>query len=348
MYRALFLVLLQACQGSISTQKQYGTSTIDETQRCDVQITSSYPYPDDVNMYYRAAVEIEFSQALSQASLHLLDEEGQVVAGETHMVGNVLSFQPTESLLPIHNYTAQIDYCGATEPVDLPFRTSALGTPFDNGIEDIVFKTYALDLAKGHIVEPSTVGDALRTLLQNTFLVEVLSVEDGLLQVHTALSKSDSLAQNYCVPTIEDFPLADFSQSPYFEIDPKNVSLHIGGYDVVIYHFSISGVFTADGSTFTKAVGQGVFDGRELYPIMNDFGFALSSPDEFCTLLERVGVACQSCPSDGAQYCIPLSIEDMEAYEITGGVDPVCEGHCHELCSESSCADIPEEYGTCL
>ena len=286
-------------------------------------------------MYYRGQLEVELSEPDQNATLSLQDGMGQTIDGTQEIEGTFVRFTPNTPLEPLQKYLANIEYCGSAEPVALPFETSDLGTPLDNGIDDVLYKTYAFDISSGRIAEPLGVGEALRSLLQNTFLIQVQDVQGEQLHIRSALSNAGNLEQNYCVPTLEDFPQIDFSQAPYFELVEQDISIQIGGYKTTIYSLSVSGVFVSDGSKFTQVQGRGSFDGRELYPIMSDFGFTLNSAHDFCDLLSNFDVLCLPCKDD-APYCFELALDMLEAYQIDLDIDPVCAENCHSECFDNN------------
>ncbi|MEC7984582.1 MAG: hypothetical protein VX278_05430 [Myxococcota bacterium] len=349
--RSLFLIGLPilACSDGIIKPQSPEALPSQSDGVCDISIKNTSPYPQDTTMYYRDAIEVEFSKRDASASISLTDADGVDIAGEQVLSESTLRFIPSTPLRFKESYTAYIQYCGSEEPVALPFETSALGEPLIEGNHALVGSTYAVNLASGRILEPVGVGEVLRGILQNTFLVQIQDVVNDQLYVRSALSVADSIEQNYCVSTIEDFPAADFSEAPYFSLAAQDIDIEIGGYQSTIYNLSLSGVFASDASFFTEIAGAGDFDGRELYPIMGDFGFDVNSGSEFCTLLETFNVSCTPCPTDGESYCLHLVLDQLEANIEALDIDPVCEGNCHEQCVENTptCTVPQEQYATC-
>jgi hypothetical protein len=114
---------------------------------------------------------------------------------------------------------------------------------------------------------------------------------------------ADSLEQNFCVPTIDDFPSVDISMSPYFTIENQDVLVRFASHQMTLFDFSVSGTIAPDASYFGWIKAEGTVDIREVHPIANDFRMDISDTDEFCTILAEYDVAC---PSDLEEFCLPL------------------------------------------
>ena len=329
------------------------TSIIEEkppaTKTCEAEIINTTPYPESVDMYYRAKIEVELSQPDPEASITLTDNNGENVSGSMTFADKVIGFQPDLPLQPSHSYLAKLQYCGSAEPVEIPFTTSMLGTPLDGGNELLVGRTYSVDLASGNVLAPLGVGDILQGILQNTFLISVRDQYDDRLDVRFALSKANSLEQDFCVPTLEQFPLIDLSDSPHFVLDYRNIPIIVSRYAVTIYDFKASGTVAPDASYFGWIEADGVIDGRELYPVLQGFGLNVANEEDFCTLLESVGHVCQECPLDDRPYCLPIKLDQVEATEESLDIFPVCQSKCHALCddNEETCTDPQQQTDVC-
>ena len=322
---------------------------IPETETCAAEIINTTPYPESVDMYYRAKIEVELSQPDPAASITLTDETGANVSGSITFSDKIIGFQPDLPLQPSHSYLAKLQYCGSTDPVEIPFTTSLLGTPLDGGNELLVGRKYSVDLASGNVLAPLGVGDMLQGILQNTFLISVRDHYDDKLDVRFALSKPNSLEQDFCVPTLEQFPLIDLSDSPHFILDYRNIPIIVSTFAVTIYDFKASGTVAPDASYFGWIEASGVLDGRELYPVLQNFGLNVNNEEEFCALLENFGHLCQECPLDDRSYCMPIKLDQVEAVEESIEIYPVCESKCHTLCDDNTqtCTDPQQQTATC-
>lgn len=338
-------MILLACNGSLKedTQSQEDTAF----SACSATIESTHPFINAADMYYRDRIKVDFSEEITSATLTLTDSSQALVSGLATMEGTQLIFTPDEPLAPSSSYRAFVEYCGSEEPVTIDFTTSSLGTPLTNGNVDLLEKTFAVDLESGVVLEPAGVGELLRSFLSNTFLINVFETTPTTISVLSALSYANSFDQNFCVPTLNDFPLIDVSQTPFFSLDTDSLQLNVAAYNTKVYNFRVEGTFASDASFFGQAYVSGEFDAREAYTLLNDFGFAAENEDDVCSLLEGLGASCIECSSDGAPYCIRIVIDDLIANAIEEDIIPVCDVNCHVLCEENlETCDQPQEENT--
>ena len=324
-----------ACSGDKTTETgNVDTATDTATQGCGIEIDSTYPVPEAIDMYYLGNLVVELSDPDDSASLVLMDASGAEVAGTTSVDDDTLTFDPTDALMPSSAYTLKVTTC--TGEAEVNFTTSALGTALSEGDEAIVGKTYALDISSGTFVEPAGVGDLIGGLLENKILIGITSVANSEMSIRGAISDGSSIDQDFCTETLEDFPAADFTTSPYFEIPKGDVTLSVAGFTATIYGLSVSGTFASDASYFGGATLEGELDAREILPLLGDAGLDAETPEEVCGLLLGFGVQCVSCDSDGEPLCVRLVVERLTADETGNELGLVCEAECHASCSENS------------
>lgn len=345
MISSLLFAFLLACNNTKTTD----TSDIDAFTPCSATIESTYPLPNSENVYYRDNLSFSFSEEISGAEISLTAADGTNISGQLEQDGTSLSFIPSSPLQPSTSYQASLSYCGSAEPVLIDFKTTDLGTPLANGNTDLLSKTYAVDLESGVILEPAGVGELLRAFLSNTFLIHVIETTDSSISVRSALSTKDSVEQNFCVSTLDDFPIIDMSQSPYFSLENDTLQLNVSAYNVKIYQFRVLGTFASDASSFQQAYIAGELDAREAYTLLADFGIAAENEDDVCDLLDGFGAECLACSSDGAPYCLRIVIDDMVANAVDEIIYPVCQGDCHELCEVNleTCTEPQAQNETC-
>lgn len=350
MKKAFYLVLgLGIGCDVVIGAKDYSENPEQSTKECAATILSTSPYPQATDMYYRNAIVFSLSEKDSNASVQLFDAMGEPIEGSQQWRDDSLVFTPSNPLLPSHPYTASIDYCGSIEPVEIDFTTSWLGESLLDGHNMLVGKTFSVDLSSGNVVYPTGVGDLLKNLLQNTFLIQGIDAASSSVDLQLALSMANSIEQNFCVPTIDDFPALDLSGSPYFSVKDSGIFIQIGGYEMTLYDFSVSGTIAPDASLFDWIRVKGKLDLREIYPIVSDFNFEFEDADAFCSLMDGFEVPCEPCPSDGAAYCLSLDIEQLRAHEISQEIESVCAINCHELCEDNSteCENPPQFDDVC-
>ena len=335
MFGLLVSLGMLACSGD----KVGDTSTVTDdtsstTEGCGVEIDSTYPVLNAADMYYLGNLVVELSDPDETASLTLIDDAGAEVAGTTSVDDDTLTFDPTDPLSPSASYTLKVSYCAGE--ADVAFSTSSLGTPLGSGDEAVVGKTYALDISSGTFVEPAGVGDLIGGLLENKILIGVVSTENSEMQIRGAIGDGSSINQDFCSPTLEDFPAADFSTSPYFEIPKGDVTLSVAGFTATIFGLSVSGTFADDASYFGGATLQGALDAREILPLLGDAGLDAETPEDVCNLLLGFGVQCVPCDADDQPFCVNLVVERLVADETGTPLTLVCESDCHETCSDNA------------
>jgi hypothetical protein len=319
MTRSILLLplLLVACSGG--DNKDSGDTDIG-SDACDVTIDSTVPVANAIDADYRSAIEFHLSDPDSTATV------SSAITGTTTTMddGETVVFTPDAPLSPSTQYTVTLDYCGGS--ADLTFTTSGLGNPIPD-TSALVGKTFALDLADARIVEPAGIGSVLTSYLTQDILVGVSGVTDTEIQMLGAIGVEDAdpPTQDYCDPTI-DFPAADFSDQPFFQIGPQTTTLAVAGYSIEIGNLEITGTIAADGSYFGGGTLSGTIDTRPLAPLLDDSG----DPGAICDLAVNFGAACEACPSDGEPYCLTLVADQIVAMGVDGTLVPVigndCEG----------------------
>lgn len=277
----------------------------------DITISSTYPTSGAADFYVLDTIQFNLSAADPSASLALLDSAGASVAGTSSVDGAVVTFVPDAALTASSAYTAELSYCNSVDPVQVGFNTSALGSELT---VDLVGRTYAVDLASGNFVQPPGIGSLIGGLFENNILLGIKSA-GAELEIIGALSEAGNTNQDMCAETLEDFPPADFSASPYFEIPEGDVTLTVAGFTATIHSLAVSGMFAADGSYFGGGELSGQLDAREIVDIVTEAGLEVETADDVCGLVAGFGVTCSSCDSDGEAYCITLEVNRLVANE---------------------------------
>jgi hypothetical protein len=333
MFGLLTSLAMFACSGDKTTD----TSSVSDTatnEGCGIELDDTYPVLNASDVYYLADLTVEFNDPDETASLTLVDSSGAEIAGEVTVDDDTLTFNPTDALLPSTAYTLNVSFCAGEAAID--FTTSALGTALDGGDDIIVGQTYALDISSGSFVEPAGVGDLIGGLLENNILIGVTSVEDSLMNIRGAISVASTTDQDMCTATLEEFPAADFTTSPYFEIPKENVTLSVAGFTATIYGLAVTGTFSADGTYFGGATLEGELDARQILPLLGDAGLDAETPEEVCGLLLGFGVQCVECQLDSEPLCVGLVVEKLTADATGVELMPVTE---EDIAANAECAE---------
>lgn len=288
---------LTACDGGKDTD-----SGVDGA--CDVTVTS-FPASGAVDAYYRGNVEFRLTGADATATIETAIPGTQAVSADGLTVYWVLS----EPLTPGQSYSAILHYCGGD--AEISFTTSTLGTPLT---DDSVLqgKTYLLDLQNARVTEPPGIGPLIAGELAGVnIFVGVTDVTAPNITMIGALGREDvDNVQEYCDPSI-DFPVADFSETPHFEIGGEgSTTISVADITVEIQNLRIAGDFSADASYFGGGVLEGTIDTRPLDSLLDDSGEA----GAICNTAASLGVTCVPC-SDNEPYCLSLKVDSITATE---------------------------------
>jgi hypothetical protein len=318
---------LAACSGDKSEDSG---DVVDPGNPCTVEVSSTVPSADAVDAYYRAEIEFHLSEEDETATLSLTDADGAAVDGAASVSedGTVIYFTPTEALMPGSSYTATLDMCQDKDDPKSPsigFMTSSLGEAADC---ELTGRTFMVDLANARFVKPEGVAELLLGQLEDDILLGVMGETETEVEILGALGTSEG--QDFCTPSI-DFPVADYTEAPYFSVGPQDTSISAAGMDIQISSLQISGTFASDCSSFGGAILGGELDARLLGDLLGDL-VGTSDPDEICTLLTGFGVTCGACTSDGADYCIEILADQMTADELDATLECVAGEDCHEAC----------------
>jgi hypothetical protein len=296
-----------------------------------LRIDETWPNNNATDAYYRTDVTFFLDARAPDATISMPGVAGSVSADDDW---EVITFTPDEPLDPETEYTADL-LCG-DQTVTLTFTTSELGGAVD--LDDIDGRTYLLDISSGRITKPEGVGSILEAYLTFDFLSEVIAVDASSLELRAAFTDEDYAGgQDFCQPSL-DLPVADFSEAPYFQAGPADVTLSIGGVDMTYDNLLLSGTFAPDGGWAGGGVVEGAIDTRPLVALLDDDPDA--SESTVCDLIAGFGISCVTCTSDGEPYCIEVAIDSLTAERVSGGVEVVDREDCHEECPDSR--DNPE------
>ena len=324
----LISAIFASCESNLIESKINDTEEKDPL--CNIYILETVPYPEATNAYYRSPIEVVLSDVDPTATVRVSTSESEI-SGQILREENVIIFQPETPLQPSTEYSISVSYCGSEDPAKITFSTSDLGSPLHGGTTILEERSYMVDLSQGTVIEPLGIGDFLQTLLNNRFLIDVQQVNPTQAYVRMALSKTNTTQQNYCVPTIEDFPIVELEEAPYFTLSGTNIPIVIDQYQLLLYEFSTSGTINPQGTEFVEMDAYGILDLREVFPILQDFNLNAETVDEFVAYLEDFSVDISSC-SDGQNYCMTIVTSDLKAIEIQQDVTAVCEPNCHTEC----------------
>jgi hypothetical protein len=293
-----------------------------EKTSCSTLVTS-VPENQATEVYYRDPVALTFDMPVDPAAIQTTAKGGWSLDGST------LIFTPEPAFPPSSTQIFTLKGCGEL----LAFTTSAVGTPADP--EALTGNTYAVDLSGGQVIKPEGVGMLMATLFNDPLLMGIVeATETSLSLLHAGTKPLERPpVQDFCTATTL-LPAADFSQNPWFQAGPVDISPSILGVPVHVGNFQFSGDFLQDGSAVVKGHFTATVDGRDAEAAVPEM-----TADAVCSLLQSYGSECVPC-SDGEIFCVDVEMIEVEASLTEGELVDVEASQCPDceegvpVCSE--------------
>ena len=293
------------------------------TDDCEAEVDSSWPEDGEESFYYRDEIRFYLTEADASAVITVDGVSGSSSLDDDQ---TVVTFTPDADFDGASSYTATLSYCAGAETIG--FSTSDLGGDVD--VDSLPGLTYALNLGTGTVLNPPGLEDLLGFFgadLEQTLFLQVASADASGIDFLSALP-DDTGEQDYCNATL-DFPTADFSEAPYFQIGPKDIVADIGENEVPLEDVYVSGTFAADASYIGGMQLSGSLDLDVVGPALGVDG------ETICSYAVIVGIECEEC-GDGDMTCLSLDIVDMDAEGEDYSLDRIEQDNCHEDCAESA------------
>ena len=305
----LALLTLAGCTGKAvdtsDTDPGHGddsdSAPLDDTAGCVAGVLSTEPADGATDVYYHDTITVSFDGDGGAAVFALTDPDGTAVpVSATWTDGNVQAIL-TASLAPLTEYTLNTTVCGNS--ASSSFTTSDLGTPLTVDPSELVGSTYVFRLSDADITEPAFLGIIAGTYLTVPILIGGLGYEQDAGYV-----------QEPGLPTW-DFPVASFTDQPYFEAASSLITIMYGTTPIPISDFTLSGTFRSDGSAIEHGIATGTGDSRYMAELV---GKPADEYSAVCDLAASAGVVCTECPTDGEPYCLYIVAESINATKVDG------------------------------
>jgi hypothetical protein len=315
----LALTTLWACK-SAPDQDLLDTGWFDDTasynpEYCPHRIAETLPESGESAWYWRRPPTLWAETTVKERyTAQLLDAQGYLLSESVTWAeeGNTFVLDLAGPLQASTDYVLRYSDC--VEQYDVPFHTSSLGTPLSRAPGDLVGNTYNIDLVGATWVEPGAMGALLSLYFTTPILLGVQWADESTIDLLGAPGYEDSLGnlQQYVWEPTWDFPLADFSGSPYFSASTDQVVFQFGTVDIPIHDFLFQATISADGSQMGGGELSGLGDTRYM-------GVLFEQPDDemaVCELAATLGVYCQACP-DGKETCMYLQALEVDGQLLT-------------------------------
>lgn len=312
----LFALGLTGCpdpKDSGDTDDPIGTDTddtgTDTDVPCEATILSTTPANGATAVYYRDPLEVSFDGDGGTATFTLADSAGTDVAFTTTWTdGNVQAVLDTV-LAADTSYTLTAEVCGVSTTSS--FTTSSVGTPLTVSNEDMIGRTFVFRLSEAEITDPAFLDFVASTYLTVPLLISVVAADDTSIDLLGGVGEQENDGTYTQVIDEEtwDFPAGSFSEQPYFEAYADYITVSYSGIPIPIEGFSLSGTFSADGTTIEKGVASGMGDSRYMGPLL---GREETDYNAVCEIAAGAGITCEPC-DDGEPYCLHIVAEEVHA-----------------------------------
>lgn len=322
MRTTVILAALAACnnndkdegdKGGLGDTGWFGSDTT-KPAVCEADLLSTVPAAGEAGWYWRDKPEI-FVQTASTT-----DYEAWLQDAAGNRIDTTLAWDETGlravvdwngDLEASTDYVLTVTDCNGT--TEVPFRTSALGTPLTIEPADLVGRTYLLDLVGADWHEPPLLGSIISSFFTAPVLLGVVYADPSRIDVVGAPGYIDNLGQikQDLGAATWDFPMANFSDAPFIDLTAPRIELvYDDGCEarVPVTDFVLQGTFSADGTSIGGAVLSGIGDSRYLGCLLGD-----DDPAAVCNLAAPLGVECQPCGGDPEErYCLYIEVRDLE------------------------------------
>ena len=314
----IWLVLL-ACTGAQDTDDTgpslptgwFDENDIDtEVETCEGRVLTSTPDEDVDDWYWRDAATVYVDEPGDDYAVTVAAAGVDVPVDTTwDETGLALSVLPSAGHWEADTqYT--VDFTDCSGAVSWSFATSELGLPLEADATDMTGRTFVIDLTEATWVEPGGFGSILALFFDTSILLGVQYADPNFVDLLGAQGYEDDFGEyhQYTSEPTWDFPIADFTDQPYFLAEADEVNISFSGVAVPVTGFSLSGTFSADGEWLGGGTISGLGDTREMGVLIEQEGDKAA----MCDMAATLSTECQECP-DGEPYCLYLEAVDIRA-----------------------------------
>ena len=295
----------------LSTTPEVDEKTDEDTTRCQDPLE---PLPADGSSDVALTSPIEFVSGGFTGNESIEFSTGGVpLAGTTTVDGDRVIFEldPSESMRQLTKYDVVLDWCGG--PTETSWTT-------------LVDAAYSVDLAAGTWVEPVGIGPLILGELDAMILLGMEGESgDELDALGASGTTAAPVSQDICVPTF-DFPTADFTNSPDFDVGPTDFEVQVDDVVIVMEDAHFSGSIA--GARIEDVVFTARLDSRSLHDLIGG-----SDPGDACDLHLAFGGQCVPC-LDGQLYCMNVHMTDLTGQFVPNlVVDPITQQQANMNCN---------------
>jgi hypothetical protein len=289
--------------------------TVDTSTGCEVAFSGVNVTNGATGVYYRDTFVVSFDGDAEAVGATVTIADGNGAAADTAITwaeGGVQA-SVTGVLRPETTYAMTVSVCGVDATTS--FTTSSLGNELTLAPADLVGDTYVFRLSDSVITQPRFLDAVADSFLTVPILITVAAADESSIELLGALGEllNNGSYRQYSGEPTWSFPAADFTESPYFEAAADRIVLPYAGIDIPVEDFTLSGTFTADGSSLSEAIVTGLGDSRNMGALLGQEG----NPNAMCDVAAAAGVSCEPC-GDGEPYCLYIVAEQIDATQVPG------------------------------
>jgi hypothetical protein len=175
----------------------------------------------------------------------------------------------------------------------------------DTAGDSLVGRAWRLDLSRGDVTSPASIGPVLRPYLQDGLLVQVTG--ESPFTVRWGWSDGTSFRQDLAAPTVD----AEAGDPAAFRTPGEEAPLWALG-EIRAEDASISGRISGDGRRLTDATFSVLADTASLGELVG-----AAEPGAFCGMVASFGERCEPC-ADGAPTCLRFTFAGLEGVDAPG------------------------------
>jgi len=292
---------------------------------CTAAMKDTEPEDGATAWYWKDTITVDFESAPEEQDIiTITDAAGTPVAASFDWEDHGETVNITAELTGATEYVMTVN-CLEEETVG--FTTSEYGVPLTISPDELLNRTYELDLPGAYFKEPTGVGALLGTYLENPLLASPVAITDTEITMLVAqgLWDDEGVASQDLGMDVFPFPPSDWVSAPYFSGDTEQIIVTYATSssvtEIVIHDVHLEGTFAADGSSLGGAWASGLADTRNLGPLL-DLPGASDSPSVVCDYLISFGLPCLDC-GDGEELCLYMEAYFDDAPVVDGvSLDP--------------------------
>ena len=318
-------LLLSCSQDFEKPRPPQADDTAVEVEPCDITVDWTWPTADSVGHYYQDPIEFGLSAPDPTAVVEAPVEGTTEVLEE----GLLLRFTPSEPLEPDALYNFDLDYCGGRP--SLSFQTSPAGLPLAD-VTEMIDKVWIIDLNAGRFVEGEAAGELLSGVFGRAFLLGVVGVADGRIQLRGGVTTKDyrdgRIEQDECFRTV-GLELLD-SDMPDFRVEIEGFSFPAYEGELTLAALDVFGTVHPEGTALDGVRWSVSVSGSELAELLP----GIDNAAEACDFAADLGVECTPCPDGSGEVCMSVSADRMRAPLANTTLVDVVENNAVEGCPE--------------